>query len=360
MSFFETGIKPFVVAGPCSAETREQVIQAAAALKEMPVQLYRAGVWKPRTRPGSFEGKGVEALTWLQEVKSIYGLPVTAEVAEPEHVEAALKYDIDVLWIGARTTVNPFQVQHIADALKGVSIPVMVKNPVNPDVDLWLGAIERLERIGITEIAAVHRGFSSYGSASNYRNLPNWPIPIELKRRRPGLPVFCDPSHITGKRHMVADIAQKAMDMGFEGLMIETHPNPNAALTDAAQQITPADLKELLSQLVIRGQYTADTSKSMELEDLRQLMDSVDAEIIDLLARRMELSERIGSVKKECNMTAYQPGRWREIVETRGERGANLNLTKEFIVALYEQIHDQSIKKQLEILQAGTPKEVKD
>lgn len=359
MSFFKTGARPFLIAGPCSAETREQVLQTANTLKDMPVQLFRAGVWKPRTRPGSFEGKGFEALEWLKEVKATYNLPVTAEVAEPEHVEAALKHEVDVLWIGARTAVNPFQVQHIADALKGVNIPVMVKNPVNPDIDLWLGAIERFERMGITDIAAIHRGFSSYGSTSQYRNLPNWPIPIELKRRRPELSVFCDPSHITGKRNMVADIAQKAMDMGFEGLMIETHPNPDSALTDAAQQITPAALKELLSTLVIREQYATTGNMRVDLEYLRQLMDSVDAEIIDLLARRMELSEKIGLVKKECNMTAYQPERWREIVETRSERAANHNLTKEFIIALYEQIHHHSIKRQLEILQSDAEKQVK-
>lgn len=352
MSFFKSTERPFVIAGPCSAETRKQVLETAAALAEIPVHLFRAGIWKPRTRPGSFEGMGKEALVWLQEVKETYKIPVTVEVAEPAHIEEALKHGIDVLWIGARTTVSPFQVQHLADALRGVKIPVMVKNPVNPDVELWQGAIERLEKAGITDIAAIHRGFSMSDKSSPYRNQPNWPIPIELKRRRPELPIFCDPSHIAGKREIVSDIAQKAMDMGFEGLMIETHPHPSEALSDARQQITPATLQVLLKELVIRQQFTADMSKATELEYLRQIMDSVDAEIIELLARRMEISERIGFVKKDCNMTAYQPDRWQEIVESRGEQAFNHLLSKEFIVELYEKIHHESIKKQLAILQA--------
>jgi chorismate mutase len=358
MSFFNTGDKPFLIAGPCSAETPEQLLATAEGLKELPVRLFRAGVWKPRTRPGSFEGNGVDGLKWLQELKKQLGIKITVEVAEPEHVELALKHEVDVVWIGARTTVNPFQVQHIADALKGVNIPVMVKNPVNPDVDLWQGAIERIARAGLQDIAAIHRGFSGYQSASPYRNPPNWPVPIELKRRNPGLPVICDPSHITGNSRLVAEVAQKAMDMGFEGLMIETHPDPANAWSDAAQQITPAALKELIAGLVIREQYTADMDKRVRLEYLRQQMDSIDMEVVELLARRMELSEDIGTVKKDCNMTAYQLDRWREIVETRGEKAEKLHLSREFIVALYQLIHDESIKKQLEILQAST-KELK-
>lgn len=358
MSFFRREQQPFVIAGPCSAETREQVLETAEAISKMPVHLFRAGVWKPRTRPGSFEGNGTEALEWLKEVKTTFNLPVTVEVAEPEHIELALKFGVDVLWLGARTTVNPFQVQRLADALKGVSIPVMVKNPVNPDIDLWQGAIERLERIGVTDIAAVHRGFSTYQAASQYRNQPNWPIPIELKRRKPELPIICDPSHITGNRDLVADIAQKAMDMGFEGLMIETHPRPAEAWSDAAQQVTPVSLQLILQNLVVRQQAAPDNNNGLTLEHLRQLMDSLDAEIIDLIARRMEISERIGTIKKDCNMTAYQPERWREIVDTRGERAEKLQLSREFIVALYEKIHDESIKKQLEILQ-GILNEVK-
>lgn len=340
-----------MIAGPCSAETREQVMETAAAVAGMNIQLFRAGVWKPRTRPGQFEGNGAAALEWLQEAKAAYNLPMAIEVAEPAHIELALKHNIDVLWVGARTTVNPFQVQHLADALRGVNIPVMVKNPVNTDVDLWLGAIERFEQVGIKDVAAIHRGFSGYGAAGGYRNQPNWPIPIELKRRRPELMMICDPSHITGNRQRIAEIAQKAMDMHFEGLMIETHPRPDEAWSDAAQQVTPQKLQEILAGLVVRDEFTSDMSALMQLEYLRQLMDNLDAEIIDLLAKRMELSGKMGEVKRACNMTAYQPGRWREIVETRGERAQLHLLPKEFIVELYEKIHHESIRQQLAILE---------
>ncbi len=365
MSFFRREQRPFVIAGPCSAETREQVLQTAVALKKIgqdntcvPVQLFRAGVWKPRTRPGSFEGVGEEALGWLKEVKDTLGLLVTVEVAETAHIELALKYNIDVLWVGARTTVNPFQVQHLADALKGVKIPVMVKNPVNPDVALWQGAIERFERAGIEDIAAIHRGFSGYGNGGSYRNEPNWPIPIELKRRKPGLPMICDPSHISGKRDRIAEVAQKAMDMDFDGLMVETHPRPDEAWSDADQQVTPETLQFILLHLVVRREYTEEMGMGIELEYLRQLMDSLDAEIIDLVARRMELSERMGAIKRAFNITAYQPDRWREIVETRSARALGHNLDKDFILKLYELIHHESIKKQLAILQDPS-KEIK-
>jgi len=351
MSFFKSA-KPFVIAGPCSAETREQVLETAAELGNMNIRLFRAGVWKPRTRPGSFEGSGVAALEWLREVKQQYGLPVTIEVAEPAHIELALKYGIDTLWIGARTTVNPFQVQHLADAVKGVDIPVMIKNPVNTDVDLWQGAIERFEKAGIKNVAAIHRGFTGYSAAGGYRNQPNWPIPIELKRRKPELPIFCDPSHITGNRNRIAEVSQKALDMHFDGLMIETHPRPDEAWSDAAQQITPQALKEILAGLIVRDEFTQDMTALMQLDYLRQLMDSLDAEIIDLLAKRMELSEQMGDVKRNCNLTAFQPGRWREIVETRGERAMEHNLSKEFIVELYEKIHHESIRKQLSVLES--------
>jgi len=352
MSFFRLAKEPLIIAGPCSAETREQVLATAKALKEIPVNLFRAGVWKPRTRPGSFEGNGRQALEWLKELKESYQLPVAIEVAEPAHIEVALEYGVDVLWIGARTTVNPFHVQQLADALNGVDIPVMIKNPVNPDVDLWEGAIERFERAGIKRMAAIHRGFSSYQSSSQYRNQPNWAIPIELKRRRSDLYIISDPSHITGKRDLVPEIAQKALDMGFDGLMIETHPTPETAWSDAAQQITPTALKELLQKLIVRQHATADMSKSTELEYLRQLMDTVDTEIVDLLARRLELSERMGMLKKECNMTVYNPDRWREIVEMRTEQARKLKISPEFILSLYEKIHHESVKKQLELLES--------
>lgn len=359
MSLFRLAEEPLIIAGPCSAETREQVLQTAAALKDININLFRAGVWKPRTRPGSFEGNGEEALRWLKEVKETYGMQVTIEVAEPAHIDLALKYGIDVLWIGARTTVNPFHVQQLADALQGVDIPVMVKNPVNPDVDLWEGAIERFERAGISKVAAVHRGFSTYQSSSPYRNPPNWVIPIELKRRRPDMYIICDPSHITGTRALVPEIAQKALDMGFDGLMIETHPDPTTAWSDVAQQITPSDLKEMLNNLIVRRPFTEDMSKGTELEYLRELMNSVDTEIIELLARRMELSARMGAVKRACNMTVYNPDRWRDIVETRSRQAEKLNLSADFILALYEKVHHESIKKQLEILERSD-KPVKD
>jgi len=350
MSFFKKA-KPFIIAGPCSAETREQVMTTAQALSAISVNLFRAGVWKPRTRPGSFEGNGEQALQWLEEAKATYNIPISVEVAEPAHIDLALKYGADVLWIGARTTVNPFQVQHLADALKGVNIPVMVKNPVNADVDLWQGAIERFEVSGAREVAAIHRGFSGYTSAVGYRNQPNWPIPIELKRRRPELTLICDPSHITGNRNRIAEIAQKALDMHFDGLMIETHPDPDNAWTDAAQQVTPAALKLILHSLIVRQEFTEDMSGLVQLEYLRQLMDSLDAEIIDLIGKRMELSEKMGIIKRECNLTAYQPGRWREIVDTRAERAALHQLPKEFIVEVYEKIHHESIRRQLAVLE---------
>ncbi len=351
MSNFFTQARPFIIAGPCSAETREQVLETAGALAKLNVQLFRAGVWKPRTRPGSFEGNGIEALQWLQEVKEQFRLPVTIEVAETAHIELALKYGVDVLWIGARTTVNPFQVQHLADALKGVRVPVMVKNPVNPDVDLWQGAIERLEKAGVEEVAAIHRGFSGYSAPGGFRNQPNWPIPIELKRRRPGLAMICDPSHVTGNRNRIAEVAQKALDMHFDGLMIETHPHPDEAWSDAAQQVTPQMLDEILSGLIIRDEFTSDMSGQVQLEYLRQLMDNLDAEIIDLLAKRLELSEQVADVKKTCNMTAFQPGRWRDMVEAISRRAETRQLPKEFIVELYEKIHHESIRKQLAVLE---------
>lgn len=353
MSYFRPAEAPFIIAGPCSAETREQVLYTAEAVKNTSVHLFRAGVWKPRTRPGSFEGMGELALSWLQEVKSLYGLPVAIEVAEPAHVELALRYGIDVFWIGARTTVNPFLVQVLADTLKGVNIPVMIKNPVTPDVSLWEGAIERFERAGITDIAAIHRGFTAYQSPDPFRNHPNWIIPIELKRRRNDLPVFCDPSHITGDRNFVPEIAQKALDMGFDGLMIETHPNPEQALTDAAQQVTPDNLKQILGQLVRRRTYSKDMDQAAALEYLRQLMDGVDMEIIDLLARRMEISKRMGKIKKAQNMAIYDPERWCEMLKARSSRAKAQKIPEEYILSLYEKIHHESIRLQLDMLDEG-------
>ncbi|HTN46406.1 MAG TPA: bifunctional 3-deoxy-7-phosphoheptulonate synthase/chorismate mutase type II [Flavipsychrobacter sp.] len=350
MSLFEPREQPLIIAGPCSAETKEQVMETAKALSKMSVKLFRAGIWKPRTKPGNFEGIGEQGLQWLQEAKETYHLPVTVEVAQPHHIELALKYGMDVLWIGARTVVNPFQVQELADSLKGVAVPVMVKNPVTPDIDLWEGAIQRFEKAGVAKVAAIHRGFSSYNASLQYRNHPNWIIPIELKRRRPDMFMICDPSHITGKASLVNEVAQKAMNIGFNGLMIETHPDPKNAWSDAAQQLTPAQLNALLENLVVRRQSTEDVIKSSELEYLRQLMDGIDAEIIDLISRRMELSDRIGALKKDCNLTAFQPERWNEILESRSERGVKQYLSRQFIASLFEQIHDESIRRQTEVM----------
>lgn len=351
MSFFNPVQKPFLIAGPCSAESREQLWQTAEGLAAVQPHLFRAGVWKPRTRPGSFEGKGEEALVWLSEVKKYFQVPLTVEVAEADHIDKALKYGVDSVWIGARTTVNPFQVQHIADALKGTGLAVMVKNPVNPDVDLWQGAIERIAAAGIRDIAAIHRGFSLYKSDSGYRNQPHWIIPVELRRRMPGLPIFCDPSHISGKAANVPAVAQKAMNIGFDGLMIETHIHPEQALTDAAQQLTPAALKDLLQHLVVRREsWEAEGEDLLKIEFLRQSADNIDAEIIELLAKRMELSAQLGEIKGRNQITAYQPERWREIMQTRTAQGRKLQLNEAYIEALWQIIHDESIRKQLEQL----------
>jgi chorismate mutase len=342
--------KPYIIAGPCSAESEEQMITIGEAFKDSPVQMIRAGIWKPRTKPGSFEGMGAAALPWLQLAKKMSGKPVCIEVANPEQVELALKYDIDCLWIGARSTVSPFIVQEIADSLKGVSMKILIKNPVNPDIDLWQGAIERFQQAGITELGAIHRGFSSYDKASKYRNKPNWAIPIELRRRMPDLPLFCDPSHITGRRDMIAFVSQRALDLHFDGLMIETHPTPDLALSDAAQQVTPNTLKEILNGLILRKEIVATSGAQEKLDDLRQMIDSLDAEVVDLIARRMQIVENIAAVKGEHNISVYQPERWREIIEHRTHQGGQLNLNTELLKKLFEVIHDMSIKTQLSLM----------
>jgi chorismate mutase len=331
-------------------ESPDQLAQLGQSLIHLPVKLFRAGIWKPRTRPGSFEGMGEEGLKWLADFKARFGIPTAVEVATPAHVELALKYGIDALWIGARTTVSPFNVQDIADAVKGTSIPVLVKNPVNPDVNLWQGAIERFRNSGITELAAIHRGFSSYDHTGPYRNKPNWAIPIELRRRMPGLPIINDPSHIAGRRDLLLGVAQKAMDLGFEGLMIEVHPNPAEAWSDAEQQLTPDAYSALLNELVIRKPSTEDSAARGTLEYYRQIIDSLDAEIVDLIGKRMELASRLGDLKKECNLTAYIPERWQEIVETRTERGKKNNLDANLILHLFELIHQESIRIQTEVM----------
>ncbi len=338
--------KPFLIAGPCSAESEEQLMSIANAFKDSNVNMIRAGVWKPRSKPGNFEGKGKVALQWLQKAREISGKKVCTEVANTEQVELAIKYKMDALWIGARSTVNPFTVQEIADAVQGTNIPMLVKNPINPDVELWSGAVERLLKAGITQIACIHRGFSSYDESSIYRNKPNWAIPMELKRRYPTIPIYCDVSHISGRRDILADVAQRALDLDLDGLMIETHPNPDEALSDAKQQITPARLFELVDKLIIREPITNDTAQA-KIDHLRQVMDSMDAEIIDLLAKRKNIGEELGLLKKENNMPIFQPERWREIIESRSVWGKKNEFTDEFILRIFETIHEDSIKRQM-------------
>ncbi|WP_375416647.1 chorismate mutase [uncultured Hymenobacter sp.] len=341
---------PLLIAGPCSAETEAQVLATARGLRALgKIDLFRAGVWKPRTRPGAFEGVGTAALPWLQQVKAETGLPVTIEVATPRHVEDALKAGIDVFWIGARTTVNPFAVQELADALAGTGVPVMVKNPVNPDVALWAGALERLERAGLRDLAAVHRGFSTF-APSKYRNAPTWMLPIELKTRFPHVPLFCDPSHIGGRRDLLLPIAQKALDLDYDGLMLETHPDPDRALSDAEQQVTPARLGEILQELKYRYRSSDNADYLNKAEELRQKMDVADREIVEALARRMALVEELAEYKKENNVKILQLDRWKEIFHTRPEWAEKLHVNETFVAELYKLIHIESIRKQTEVL----------
>lgn len=337
--------RPIVIAGPCSAETEEQVMDTAKQLANKGIKIFRAGIWKPRTKPGGFEGVGVEGLSWLKEVKKETGMYVSTEVATAKHVYEALKQNIDILWIGARTSANPFAVQEIADALKGVDIPVLVKNPVNPDLDLWIGALERINNAGLKRLGAIHRGFSSYDKKI-YRNLPQWHIPIELRRRIPNLPIFCDPSHIGGKRELIASLSQQAMDLNFDGLIIESHCNPDVALSDASQQITPDVLDYILNLLVIR----TETQSTESLAELRRQIDDCDNALIETLAKRMRVSREIGTFKKEHNMTVLQSGRYDEILSKRGAQGAEFGMDPEFVKAVFEAIHEESVRQQMEII----------
>lgn len=342
--------QPLLIAGPCSAETEEQVMQTAKALSEQDIDLFRAGIWKPRSRPNSFEGVGFKGLEWLARVKREFGLRVTTEVATGKHVEEALKHGIDVLWIGARTTVNPFAVQVIADALQGVQIPVMIKNPVNPDLALWIGALERIYNAGITDIAAIHRGFSSY-EKTKYRNQPLWQIPIELKSRFRNLPLIVDPSHISGNRELLFPVTQQALDLGYDGIMIESHPDPDNALSDAEQQVTPDGLKEILVKLQVRKKNYDDQELVNRAEDLRFKIDAADQDIIQALARRMELVEQIGQYKKQNNVQVLQISRWKEIFKSRAEWARQLKLNPDFVAELYKLIHVESIRTQTQIMQ---------
>jgi chorismate mutase len=342
--------RPFLIAGPCSAETEEQVMETATQLARLnQVSVFRAGIWKPRTRPNSFEGVGIEGLKWLRRVKQETGMLVGTEVANEKHVYEALKYGIDMLWIGARTSVNPFTVQEISDALNGVDVMVLVKNPINPDIELWMGAIERISRAGITRIGAIHRGFSSY-EKTLYRNQPNWQLPIELRRRIPDLPIICDPSHIAGARQFLHEISQKAMDLNFDGLMIESHIDPAKALSDAAQQLTPNDLKELLSRLILRNASTDDPKLLDVLGELRQQIDIYDDHLLDLMEKRMKVAETIGRYKKENNITILQSSRWDEIIKKVIAKGQAKGLSAEIIDTIFKAIHQESINHQMKVM----------
>ncbi|MDD5788696.1 MAG: bifunctional 3-deoxy-7-phosphoheptulonate synthase/chorismate mutase type II [Bacteroidales bacterium] len=334
-----------VIAGPCSAETEEQVITTARQLAGRGCHIFRAGVWKPRTKPGGFEGNGEAALPWLQRVKEETHMMVATEVATPEHVELALKYGVDVFWIGARTSANPFAMQAIADSLKGIDVPVLVKNPVNPDLELWIGAMERLNQAGIKRIAAIHRGFSSYDKKI-YRNLPMWQIPIELRRRVPDLPLFCDPSHIGGKRELVAPLCQQAMDLGMNGLIVECHCDPDKAWSDAKQQVTPDILAYILSLLVLRDEKV--TTEGISL--MRKQIDELDNQLMELLAKRMKVCREIGEYKKEHNMTVLQTSRYNEILNKRGAQGSLWGMAPDFIKTVFEAVHEESVRQQMDII----------
>lgn len=341
--------QPLMIAGPCSAETESQVMETARALSLIPqVRVFRAGVWKPRTRPESFEGVGVQGLKWLQQVKKETNLMVAVEVANPSHVREALDHGIDILWIGARTVVNPFSVQEIGDVLKGSDIPVLVKNPLNPDLKTWLGAIERLNRMGIRKLIAVHRGFSFF-NRSPYRNSPMWEIPIELKRLCPNLPVFSDPSHICGNREMILPTAQKSLDLEMNGLMIEAHTHPAQALTDKNQQLTPASLQALISKLIIRRE-SGNIDFENKLETLRSEIDKLDEELIDILSRRMMIVEDIGKYKKANKITILQLKRWNQIIHDRVEAGVKMGLSREFIMRLLASVHEEGIQRQIDVM----------
>ena len=334
-----------VIAGPCSAETEEQTLTTARQLAQNGIKIFRAGIWKPRTKPGGFEGIGVEGLQWLRRVKNETGMYVATEVATAKHVYEALKYGIDVLWIGARTTANPFAVQEIADALRGVDIPILIKNPVNPDIELWIGAIERIYNAGLHQLAAIHRGFSSYDKKV-YRNQPQWHIPIELHRRLPDLPLFCDPSHIGGKRELIAPLSQQAMDLQFDGLIIESHCAPDNAWSDKAQQLSPEVLDVILRKLVLREMKQT----TEDLVDLRREIDSIDNELLELLAKRMRISSEIGTYKKEHGIAVLQTGRYNEILEKRIASGERLGMSREFMRTFLEAIHEESVRVQVELM----------
>ncbi len=343
--FPEKNKRAYMIAGPCSAETEAQVLATAKGLADSGIDMFRAGIWKPRTRPNSFEGIGRPGLEWLQTVKKETGLKTCTEVANTEHVEACLRAEIDLLWIGARTTVSPFAVQEIADALKGADVPVLIKNPINPDIKLWIGAIERIYESGITHIGVIHRGFSAYG-ADKYRNQPRWQLAIELKRQFPDMMMICDSSHICGNRHMLEPVAQKALDLNYDGIMLEVHPDPDRAWSDAAQQVTPAVYKDLKDRLEFRSAGSDDLAFLESIENFRHQIDEIDDEIMSLMANRMKLAESIGAYKKRKNISILQTKRWGDILAKSIEKGGRLGLSEEFVSAMLRAVHQESINRQ--------------
>ena len=344
---------PLVIAGPCSAETQEQVLKTAHALKNSDVSVFRAGIWKPRTRPGNFEGVGSIGLKWLQRAKEETGLKIGIEVANKEHVHLALEHGVDLLWIGARTAVNPFAVQELADALKNTDKIVLLKNPVNPDLSLWLGGLERLYHSNIKNLGVIHRGFSSY-EKTVYRNLPEWQIPIELQNKYPDLPLICDPSHITGNKDMVLKVAQQALDLNFDGLMIETHPVPEKAWSDAKQQVTPDQLKQIFIDLKVRKQDEQDGAYQLKLQNFRAQIDQLDDKLVELLSKRMQVADAIGKLKKDNNVAVLQNSRWHEILGKMVLQGETKGLSEEFVLRMFKAIHQESILHQEKIVNSQT------
>ncbi|MFI5128700.1 MAG: chorismate mutase [Chitinophagales bacterium] len=344
--------RPLIISGPCSAESEEQVLATAQALAATgKVDMLRAGIWKPRTKPGMFEGIGAKGLPWLQQAKKLTGLPTTVEVANGKQVQDALTFDVDVLWIGARTTVNPFSVQEVADALRGVDVPVLIKNPINPDLELWSGAIERVARAGIKQIGLIHRGFHTYGNAE-YRNAPMWHLAIEMKLRNPNMMIINDPSHISGRRDNLLEIMQKAIDLDYDGLMVESHIDPDKAWSDAKQQVTPERLKEMLDKIIWRREDVNSDEYHAALEKLRQQINHLDDELMQILSQRMKIAEQIGQYKKENNITILQTNRWNEIIEKAFTKGEKSGLSKEFIMKYFDAVHMESINHQKKVMDA--------
>ena len=337
--------KPVIIAGPCSAETEEQLLETSQRIKDIGVNIVRAGIWKPRTRPNNFEGIGEEGLRWVQSVRKETKQKFAVEVATPKHVYEAIKYNVDMLWIGARSTTNPFAVQEIAEALRGADVPVLIKNPINPDLALWMGAIERISNVGITKIGAIHRGFSSF-KKTKFRNLPVWQIPLELKRKLPNLPLICDPSHIAGQRDMIFELSQNAIDLDYDGLIIETHRDPENAWSDAEQQITPESLGAIIKNLKYRKPTSKDRDFITVLTELREQIDHVDKELFEIIAQRMDIVDQMGHYKKKNNVTVFQKNRWQQISESRSKWAEDLGLNPEFMWDLFKLIHDASIRRQ--------------